>query len=185
MFIHILIPMFLYSSNEQAVLSSLANKKWWGKTMRKLRKVGKGTSSHPTYLKFPPCFLVSFIFPFNNYLHFAINTVSIIWIPRIFFTCVYCSSPILHFASLNNKHFCVKISIMAFVHCNTCTACLLCHFVIWKALCEYNSSVSSEIKSLDLKFVWHFHFLIPLKCCHGWQYLHEQGITHRDLKVSQ
>ena len=37
--------------------------------MRKLRKVGKGTSSHPTYLKFPPCFLVSFMFSFNNYLH--------------------------------------------------------------------------------------------------------------------
>ena len=46
--------------------------------MRKLRKVGKGTSSHPTYLKFPPCFLVSFMFSFNNYLHFAIDTVSII-----------------------------------------------------------------------------------------------------------
>ena len=167
------------------MLSSLANKKWRGKTMRKLRKVGKGTSSHPTYLKFPPCFRVSFMFPFNNYLHFAIDTVSIIWIPGTFFTCVYCSSPILHVASLNNKHFCVKISIMAFVHCNTCTACLLGHFVIRKVLCEYNSSVSSEIKSLDLKFVWHFHFLIPLKCFRGWQYLHEQGITHRDLKVSQ
>ena len=131
--------------------------------MRKLRKVGKGTSSHTTYLKFPPYFLVSFMFLFNSYLHFVINTVSIIWIPGTFFACVYYSSAILHFASLNNKHFCVKISIMAYVHCITCTACFLCHFVIRKVLCEYNSSVSSEIKSLDLKFVWHFSFPYSFK----------------------
>lgn len=58
--------------------------------MRKLRKVDKGTSSHPTYLKFPPCFLVSFmflliiiytllltLFPLSEYLEHSLHVYTV------------------------------------------------------------------------------------------------------------